>query len=230
MLAGGVVGPPLFFAVFAVTSLVPPAGYDPLRHTVSAFALGAYGWVQTVSFLLTGGLVLAFAFGMRQVFARDGGGRLVAVVVGLVGVGLVGSGIFAADPVSAGATAAAPYPPGVPFTEERTVHGVLHDIFGFPVFVGLPVACGVVAYRLAAARRRGWAVYSAGTAVVFVTGFALTSMALAPVVLPPVGGLLQRLTLAAGLAWLAALAAYLLRSAPAGTSTRPHPRRSLPRL
>lgn len=132
MLAGGVVGPPLFIAVFAVTSLVPPAGYDPLRHAVSAFALGAYGWVQTVSFLLTGGLVLAFAFGMRQVFARDGGGRLVAVVVGLVGVGLVGSGIFAADPVSAGATAAAPYPPGVPFTEERTVPGVLHDLFGVP--------------------------------------------------------------------------------------------------
>jgi hypothetical protein len=38
---------------------------------------------------------------------------------------------------------------------DRTLHGVLHDLFGIPVFLGLPVACCVVAYRFAAAGRTG---------------------------------------------------------------------------
>jgi hypothetical protein len=119
--------------------------------------------------------------------------------------------VFAADPVAAGVTATFPYPPGIPMASGRTLHGVLHDLFGTPVFLGLPVACCVVAYRLAAAGRTGWAAYSAGTAVAFLTGFVLASMALAqPPLIPPVGGLLQRLTIIIGWTWLAALAVHLL--------------------
>jgi Protein of unknown function (DUF998) len=212
LLACGMVGPPLFVAVFLVESLVHPAGYDPLRHTVSAFVLGAFGWVQVVSFLLTGGLLLAFAFGLRSALRRYGGGRWVAVLVGLFAVGMIGSGVFAADPISSGVTAADPYPPGTAVGSDRTPHGILHDLFGIPVFVGLPVACGVMAYRFVVVGRKGWAAYSAGTAAAFLTGFVLTGMALAqPPLVPAVGGLLQRLTIIIGWTWLAALALHLLR-------------------
>lgn len=212
LLACGALGSALFVAVFLLTSVVHPSGYNPLRHTVSAFALGEFGWVQTVNFLVSGGLVLAFAFGLRPALGRYGGGCWAPVLVGLAGIGLVGSGVFAADPVAAGATAGAPYPPGTPMVGERTLEGTLHDGFGVPVFLGLPVACCVVAYRLAVAGRKGWAAYSVGTAVAFLTGFVLSAMALSqPPLIAPVGGLLQRLTLIIGLTWLTALALHLLR-------------------
>jgi len=65
------------------------------------------------------------------------------VLIGLFAIGMIGSGLFAADPVSAGVDAAAPYPPGMPTVPDRTLHGVLHDVFGVPVFLGLPLACCV---------------------------------------------------------------------------------------
>jgi Protein of unknown function (DUF998) len=139
----------------------------------------------------------------------------VPVLIGLFAIGMIGSGLFAADQIVSGVAAAAPYPPGTLVGPGRTLHGVLHDLFGIPVFLGLPVACCVIAYRLAAAGRRGWAAYSAGTAVGFLLGFVLTSMALAqPPLIPPVGGLLQRLTIIIGWTWLTALALHMLRQAP----------------
>jgi hypothetical protein len=223
LLTCGAIGPPLLVAVFLVESLAHPRGYNPLRHTVSAFVLGGFGWVQTASFLVTGGLLLAFTFGLRSVLRRCGAGRWVPVLVGSFAIGLIGSGVFATDPVSAGVTAGAPYPLGTPMVTDRSVHGVLHDVFGTPVFLGLPVACCAIGYRLAAAGRNGWAGYSIGTAAAFLTGAVLTSMGLAhpPVLIPPVGGLLQRLTIIIGWAWLTVLALYLLRRVP----RRPRPGR-----
>jgi hypothetical protein len=217
LLACGVIGPPLFVAVFVAESLVHPPGYDPLRYTVSAFVLGAFGWVQVATFLVAGGLLLAFAFGLRPAL---GGGRLVAVLVGLFAVGMIGSGVFAADRISSGVTADNPYPPGTLAGPDRTLHGILHDLLGVPVFLGLPIICGIVAYRFVTAGRKGWAAYSAGTAVAYVTCFVLTSMALAqPSLIAPVGGLLQRFTIIVGWTWLAALALHLLRRAPDAART-----------
>lgn len=209
----GLIGAGVFLAVVGAESLVHPAGYDPLRHTVSAFALGDSGWLQVANFLVSGVLVLAFAIGMRPLLERDGsGGRGVALLIGLVGLGLATAGVFPTDPVAAGATATVPYPPGLPYVSTRTVHGVLHDLAGTPVFVALPVAAAVVAYRAARTGRAVWAVYSGATASVFAVGFVLTSLALAPSPLvPPVGGLLQRATLVVGLVWLGALAVRLRR-------------------
>ena len=76
----------------------------------------------------------------------------------------------------------------------------------------MPIVCCVIGYQFARARRKGWASYSIGTAAAYLTCFVLTSMALAQpsALLPPVGGLLQRLTIVVGWAWLTALALHLL--------------------
>ncbi|MQA88117.1 MAG: DUF998 domain-containing protein [Streptosporangiales bacterium] len=211
LLACGAIGAPLFVVVFLVESAIPairPLGYSPLRHPVSSFVLGEFGWAQIANFLVTGVLMLAFAVGLRPALRPYGGGIWAPVLMGLLAVGLIGSGVFAADPLSG-------YPPGTPMVPDRTTEGALHDAFGILVFlVGLPAGCSVVAYRFATSGRRGWAGYSAGTAVAFLTGFVLTSMGFAQhPTLMPIGGLLQRLTIAVGLAWITALALHLLRRA-----------------
>ena len=50
------------------------------------------------------------------------------VLVGSVALGLIGAGVFIADPLNG-------YSPGVPMVpSERTVHGRLHDLLGFRCF------------------------------------------------------------------------------------------------
>jgi hypothetical protein len=136
------------------------------------------------------------------------------LLIALVGVGLLGAGVFAADPISG-------YPPGTPMVSARTTFGTLHDVFSTPVFTALPAACLVAARWFARSGHRGWASYSAATAVVFVTSFAFARVGFSqhPAFMP-VGGLLQRAALIVGLLWVTVLAAYMLRltSGPEATA------------
>ena len=65
LIAGAIAGP-----LFVVTVLVQGAiraDYDPLRHPGSSLALGEFGWIQDVNFIVAGVLTLAFAVGLRHV-------------------------------------------------------------------------------------------------------------------------------------------------------------------
>jgi hypothetical protein len=95
LLLCGVIGPVIFVASFLIQGALR-SGYDALRHPVSSLSLGPAGWVQMVTFWLAGLLIAAYAVGLR----RAGSGWWTPGLVGLVGVGLVGAGIFAADPIS----------------------------------------------------------------------------------------------------------------------------------
>ncbi|WP_232663084.1 DUF998 domain-containing protein [Pseudonocardia sp. TRM90224] len=206
----GVVGPVLFVVVFLVEGLLRP-GYDPLRHPVSSLAIGPGGWVQSVSFLVTGALLVASAVGLR----RDG--IVVPVLVAVVGAGLIGAGLWTCDPING-------YPPGTPPAPPRTTSGHLHDGFSALLFLGVPVACLVHAFRSLqrGAKRVAWC--SAGTAVAFFAFFVLAGMGFAQSpTLMPYGGLMQRAALVVGFAWLAALALAQLRAESTQSPQRPPP-------
>jgi hypothetical protein len=53
LLVCGVVGGPLFVAVFLVEGATR-AGYDSLRHPFSSLALGDSGWMQIANFVVAG--------------------------------------------------------------------------------------------------------------------------------------------------------------------------------
>jgi Protein of unknown function (DUF998) len=207
----GAIGAPSFVVVFLIqdtVSAIRPPGYNPLRHPVSSLAIGPSGWIQVANFLVTGVLLLAFAVGLCPALRRYNGGIWAPVLVGLVAIGLIGAGLFTADPFSG-------YPPGtaaVPAGASRTTHGVLHQAFSALVFFGLPAACCVLGYRFARSGRPWWACYSVGTALAFLTDFVLAGLGFAQnPTFVAIGGLLQRLTLIIGLAWLTALALHLIR-------------------
>jgi hypothetical protein len=212
LLACGAIGPPVFVAVFLIEAVVPairPVGYSALRHPVSGFAIGEHGWVQTANFLMTGMLLLGFAVGLRAAWRHYRGGIWVSLLFGLIAVGLIGAGVFTADPISG-------YPPGTPaIPESRTTHGALHDAFSTLFFLGLPAACCLIGYRFARSGHRWWGAYSVGTAAVFVAGFILAAIGFAQdATFVAISGLLQRLTVIAGLAWITLLAAHLIRQSP----------------
>jgi hypothetical protein len=192
LLTCGVVAGPLFVAAFLLEGSLR-AGYDPLRHPVSSLSIGDAGWTQTTNFLITGALVVVFALGLWL----RGSGPWTPALVALVGVGLLGAGVWTCDPING-------YPPGTPLAPVATTSGTLHNAFSALVFLGLPIACLGTAWR---ERGRGFARYSAASGVAFFALFVLAALGFAqnPVFLP-IGGLMQRLCLVVGLAWLTALA------------------------
>ena len=126
-LACGVVAGPLFVVTFLVAGTIP-AGYDPLRHPVSSLAIGDLGWIQTVSFIVTGGLLLVFAAGLWPLVQPLGGSRWGAILIGIVALGFLGAGIFTANPRSG-------YPPGA------AIAPWVHDDRSHPRPLRIPRVC-----------------------------------------------------------------------------------------
>lgn len=206
LLVCGTLAGPLFVATFLVLGAIRPA-YDPLRHSISTLALGQFGWIQSLNFLVASLLTLAFAVGMRRVLWPQQGALWGPLLIGLWAVGLLGAGTFVTDPTAG-------YPPGTPAKiPDPSVHGILHNLaagLGFPALVA---ACLVLARRFAARGQRGWALYSAASGVVVFVSTVLAGYGFPRTEgLGQFGGLFQRIAVVCGWGWLTALAILLLRS------------------
>jgi hypothetical protein len=215
LLVCGAIAGPLFVVVFLIEGATR-ADYNPLRHPVSSLALGDDGWMQTVNFIVTGLLMLAFAVGLRHALRPRGGSWWGPLPVGIFAIGLIGAGLFATDPVSG-------YPPGTPDLHSTySTPGALHDLFSSLVFMGLPAACFVFARRFAKWGERGWAIASILTGVVFIVGFIFSSIGFSQTEgFVEFGGLFQRMTIIVGWGWLSLLAVHFLRSLSAIRPSRP---------
>lgn len=200
LLACGAIGPLFFIVVFLIEG-ANRAGYDPLRQPVSSLSIGDSGWIQVANFVITGLLLLAFAAGLRLTLRPPGGSVWGPLLIGLVGVGLIGAGVFVTDPLGG-------YPPGTPLVPtERTAQGLLHDLFGIPVFLGLPVACFVFGRRFARLGERGRAIYSILSGLAMFAAFVLAGMGFQQTPgFADIAGVFQRLSIMIGFGWMALLA------------------------
>jgi hypothetical protein len=178
----GPAGAALFVVVFLVDDEVKP-NYDPARDLVSEAAIGAGGWVQIASFVVTGCLL-----GLSSVALSRTAGRWTGILVGIVAASLAAAGVFVSDPV--------PH-------DRATWHGVAHNIVSVVVFASLSAACFVAAsWRPTASWRRYCRATGVAVPILFLTAGAVAST----------GGLWQRLTIVVGWCWLAVLSLRALRT------------------
>ena len=155
LLVCGVLAGPLFVTVLAAQALTRD-GFDPSRHPISALSLGDRGWIQIADFVLVGVLSVAFAAGLRRVPRPAPWGPL---LIAVYGVGLIVTGVFVGDPGLG-------FPPGTePGIPELSWHAAVHAAAPPVAFGALIGGCAVFARRFSGGGRRGWAGYSAGTAV-----------------------------------------------------------------
>jgi hypothetical protein len=165
LLGYGVIAGPIYIVVVAAQAFTR-AGFNSARHDASLLANGALGWIQVVNFIVAGAMTIAAAAGVRRAL---GAGRSAVWGSGLIagfGVGLVGAGVFRADP-SLG------FPPGSPSGRSAVSwQGLLHIAFASVGFACLIVACVVMAARFYRGGERGWAGYSLLTGAAFAGGFA----------------------------------------------------------
>jgi len=209
LLAGGVVGPPLFVAVLLIEGATRP-GYDAWRHFGSQLSLGDQGWEQIANFLICGVLCVGFAVGLRRALQSGTGATWGPILLGVFGLSLISAGIFVTGP-------ALGYPPGAAIQSgPESVHSIIHGLSGLICFTSLAAACFVLARRFAGDRQwRGWALYSSLTGVVVFLSLIVSNVTAgldmsgtwpsAPT------GLVQRIGIVAGWTWIALLAARLLR-------------------
>lgn len=171
LLASGAVGPLLFVITFFIDGATRP-GYDPWRNFVSQLAVGERGWLQIANFILCGTLVLAGAVDVW----RSPSSRVVAVIIGVLDLGMIGAGIFVVDPGLG-------YPPGERVLPRPTFHDSAHQLVSLIVFLALGPAPLVVAVLARASR--AWAAYC------LLSGIAVLAF-------------FERVSVVAGLAWLSA--------------------------
>ena len=208
LLIGGTLAAPLFVVVFSILGATRD-DYDALRHPVSSLALGPGGVLQRVNFWLTGALFLAGAGGLRRSRISTGlSTRAGPILLSTVGVGLIGAGIFAADPLSG-------YPPGTPPVGPTTLVGELHQILSTPVFLCLPAAAFVYARAFRRSGRPGWSLLSLLAALAQLATFVLAAVGFDQQAgWKEWAGLFQRVSLVIGLGWFSGLCARTVRRLP----------------
>jgi hypothetical protein len=178
--------------VFVTVAGQTRAGYDPSRNWVSQLSLGPGGGWATANMLCCGVWLVV-----------SGAGRLVA----WCGVCLIALAVLPTDPGIG-------YPPDVP--EAHTAIGFAHQVVA--VVLGVSgAAAAAVAGRRAGFARAGLAV-AAVMAVFFLTATVLVLLDDAGVLPGNPSGLLERVALFLGLAWIGGVALVPRNRRPMGTS------------
>ena len=191
----GIVGPPIFVAVFLVLGVIKPH-YNAVDQLVSAGSIGELGWIQICNFLAVGAALAIFSLGLWRGFGDRVSGRIGSALVGVAGVALIGAGVFVGDPTI--------NHNGFGFT----THGALHIAMSLVTFISLPVACFFFA-------RRFWnelpfAIYLIVSGILIGVGASQTTG-------QPGSGITQRVTLVIMLTWITILGPRLRKSSPGTT-------------
>lgn len=107
LLTCGLAAGPLYIVLGTGQALMRD-GFDVRRHALSLLGNGELGWIQAGNFLLSGALVIAGALGVRRLLRGTRGGTWGPVLLAVYGLGLIGAGIFTADPGSTSTTRRSP--------------------------------------------------------------------------------------------------------------------------
>jgi hypothetical protein len=118
----GLVGPVLFGLVVTILTVLKydfllSLGWHPINDPTfdwpSGLALGDFGWIMTLTFILSGLMMAIFASGLRLSLPRSGLSLISTLALTLAGLALAGLA-FTTDPTLQ--------------TITRTWHGRLHDL------------------------------------------------------------------------------------------------------
>lgn len=143
LLTCGILAGPLYLLVGWAQAFTRP-GFDITRHPLSLLSNGDLGWIQVTNFFVNGLLVILAAIGMRQALTTGMGRLWAPILLALYGIGMIGGGIFKADPLPG-------FPVGTPAdTPLITTQGILHFATGGTGFLCLTAACIVFARRFSA--------------------------------------------------------------------------------
>ncbi|MCG5472209.1 DUF998 domain-containing protein [Micromonospora sp. LAH09] len=190
LLIGGVLAGPIFVGS-AIVQASTREGFDFRRHPVSVLSTGELGWIQIVTFLVSGVLCALAADALRRRTGEGGGSVWLPRLLALYGLGLIGAAIFSADPADG-------FPVGTPRgAGQISWHGGLHFLVAAVAFVSLIAATVVASRRSARQGAGGRAAYSLGVGIFFAVAWVALIVRPAPAVMVAFG-----LAVTAGWLWV----------------------------
>jgi hypothetical protein len=202
----GALSGPLFILTFIIEGVMRKH-YSEVSNPVSMLALGSFGWVQVINFLITGVLVLAFANGLWRRYRTSPVMSASASLIAILAFGIIGAGVFTTD---AGVVQLHGL---LNQTWHLSLHGLFHRCFAASTFLVLPASSFVMARQFCQWRQTGWAIYSLLSGIGSLLFFFLLAHAID--LTDGVGGyagLYERISIVIGLGWLSILAVKLLRA------------------
>ncbi len=198
----------VLYAVLDVIAQLLPPHYSAITQAESDLAVGPFGWIMTINFVVRGLLTLLFLFALAETLAAEGRSWRT-----------FGRGYAAFLVWGIGAFLLAAFPTDVPATP-ISWHEWIHIVVAFPAFLGGALGTYWLASRFdeAATLRsmRVWATVLAVFTIVFVILEIVGGLLLVRVS-GRVGGLLERLFLGSVLLWMFLVSAYLAWAHPTGT-------------
>jgi len=187
----------VYIALDIVAQLLPPH-YSPISQAESDLAVGPYGYIMTVNFVVRGLLSVSFLVGIGS---ATGVATRSRVGTALLGVWAIGAFLLAAFPTDIGTT-------------ETTVHGQLHLLIALVAFVAAAVGVVLMARRFSEEDRlRPIASSAQGIAILTLLAFVVFVLATPmPFLEKHAYGLLERIFIGLVLLWILVVSLYLLRS------------------
>jgi hypothetical protein len=177
--------------------------YHLVGDNISELAIGQYGFVQTLAFVISGLGVLALAYGIHRLTAGTRGSLLGSVFIAIYGLGALVVAIFPTDRIDSKADV---------WTQSTT--GWIHGITAFVAY--LSVITGMLVLTWTFARDLRWRSLVVGSALLAGAALALLFVQSEG----PWVGLMQRLMITAISGWLI-LVALRVRSIAAAQEIVP---------
>lgn len=128
------VASPIVVALIIVALHAIKPEFEPSWRFISEYAIGAYGWIMKLAFLVWSCGCFALALALRHE-VKAWPGKLGVAVLFVVALALVPAGLFAQDPITAK-------------PEDATTSGQIHAIAAMIGVPGIPVAAMLISASL----------------------------------------------------------------------------------
>jgi hypothetical membrane protein len=200
LFAGAIAGIVLYVILDAVAQSLPPH-YSPVSQAESDLAVGAYGYIMTLNFIIRGVLSLCFLFGLLlTIYSEDNASPRFRW------------GAYAFAIWSVGALLLAAFPTDVPPTPVSW-HGAIHLVVATVAFIGGALGALCISLGMARSGHIGGARRVAVPLAVLSVALCVVELlgpGVAPHFFSNYGGLVERLFLGSVLLWVGAVSAKLL--------------------
>jgi len=189
-----IVGLVLYVILDVIAQLLPPH-YNAISQAESDLAVGPYGFVMTINFVLRGLLSLALVWALSRAASKSGLSRTGLVLLAIWGIGALVLALFPTDLAGA----------------KPTLHGVIHLFVALLAFI-----CGAIGELLLAlrfAKAEPWRSLRAPALVIAILAIILFVILLMSA-FPHAYGLVERIFIGLVLLWMLVVA-LRMRSFPA---------------
>ena len=179
--------------------------YNSLSMSISSLAIGSFGWIQSFTFILTGVLLVLFAFGFFKLSKMRFNqiSKWAYIFIFICGLGLIGAGCFTTGYINGYSTPE--------MLSNEYLRSILNQLFLTIFFFGIALACFIFGNYFTYKRDLKWLVYSSLSGMIILITFLITNLGFSNFIgIQHYAGLLERITFTIGFVWVFLVSLYFL--------------------